>query len=235
MVDSTILPGYEFLQTLQEAGIEAIPLPTATRVLLARLEHNHGTKEDALDNAVHPLFTYANWLGVDWNHYELLKPALRVATLLLQQPSLLLWWKHTLFGVRQQDAVKGHVLVRHARESTVAADEELLKALEKILPSMLRLSYHAIDIEDRQCDGLSFSSTKSYDMFEAGTHWWPPMHFTSPRIILHTHFHHALERLQKHGAPGELENVQLRIAITLTHELAHILYKYRLKGDMEMT
>lgn len=42
---------------------------------------------------IHPIFQRTNWLGITDTDYDLLKPALRLASCFLQEPSVFAWWR----------------------------------------------------------------------------------------------------------------------------------------------
>ncbi|CAO2658666.1 Nn.00g063890.m01.CDS01 [Neocucurbitaria sp. VM-36] len=234
MADTPVELGYEYLRSLRVPALDSTAIPSEQRLLLARLERSFDDS-DVLDNKIHPLFQYYNWLDLEYKHYQMMLPALRLATLLVQQPALMQWWKHTLYGKLSYDLIKGHYLAPSFIESTQVAHSRALEILNVTLPHVLRIGFCLLDTVERQLDGMSFGSTTTFAQFCAGDHSPRPMVFNNPRIMLHSHYRWDLEYLQAHGSADDFEHIHLRIAITLCHELAHIIWKYRLGGDVKYT
>lgn len=188
-----------------------------------------------LDNDVHPLFSQTRWPGLYPGYYNLLVPALRIATKFMTEPLLLEWWKHTLFGRVAFDEHGRRHLVYTPYEATNHASQQLHMLLEQALPTVLELYFHNLDKEGLRIDGCAFSSKAAYLKFCRDGHDpfmpWDPL-FDTPRIVLHSQFLFSLKYLSKYGSTGEVENMNLRTAITLCHELAHVVWKYRVSQQL---
>lgn len=188
-----------------------------------------------LDNDIHPLFRRSRWPGLQQEYHNLLLPALRIATKFMTEPSLLKWWKHTLFGRVAFDKYGRRHLVCTPFEVTDYASRQIHTFLEKILPAVLELRFHNLDKQGLRIDGCAFGNNASYLEFCCEHNnkpiSWDPF-FDMPRIVLHSQYLFSLKYLSKYGSAGEVENVNLRLAITLCHELAHVVWKYRVSRQV---
>ncbi|KAH7401608.1 hypothetical protein BKA66DRAFT_451037 [Pyrenochaeta sp. MPI-SDFR-AT-0127] len=225
--------GYEYLQKLRIPAVDSVTVPSKQRPFLAHLDKRIAC--ESLTNDVHELFHFYNWLDLEFEHYQLLLPALRVATLLVQQSALSSWWKHTLYGDLRYDPGKGHYLARSDAELSEGAHDSALPLLNTALPRVLRLGFYPVGSRGYQFDGMNFGSTAAFDQFCEGIQDLQPMVFNDPRIMLHSHYLWDLIYLHSCGSAQDLEQIHLRIAITLVHELAHIVWKYRQCGDVTYT
>jgi hypothetical protein len=216
--------GWEHLLYLRVPAIYSTVVPSHQRPMLAdhdRLPH------EPLDNMIHPLFKFDNWQGLPREKYELLLPALRIATEFMEQRSLLHFWKHILFGELKYDTgTEEWYLAPGPRENWPKSDEDTHIYLTQTIPRVLRLCF-------RHCphDAFSFGNEARYQEFCKGVQLQDYPVFDFPRIMLHTHYLYDVEYLSTHGSEDDKHNIYLRLAITLCHELAHITWKYRMKGD----
>ena len=113
-------------------------------------------------------------------------------------------------------------------EGTDQASRQLYIILEKALPEVLEFRFHNLDSKGSRTDGCAFGSNAAYLEFrrEHKIISWDPI-YDIPRIVLHSQYLFSLKYLSAYGSKAELENIHLRIAITVCHELAHIVWKYR--------
>jgi hypothetical protein len=85
----------QFLERLEILGLSPHAVPSATRPSLASILSQ---KSKALDNNVHALFRFSAWENITYPDYMLLLPALRLASSLLEQDSVINWFCRTLHG-----------------------------------------------------------------------------------------------------------------------------------------
>ena len=96
----------------------------------------------------------------------------------------------------------------------------------------LRFGFHSCEIPDGHCHahGLAFSNVQSFNDY--CTYGYASINpFDNPRIVLNENYLRMLDVLDGRA----LEVVQLCIAITILHELAHVVWKCRVGGDLAMT
>ncbi|KAF2846334.1 hypothetical protein T440DRAFT_482687 [Plenodomus tracheiphilus IPT5] len=87
---------------------------------------------------------------------------------------------------------------------------------DSILPSMLSFDFNNLKSHGELSDGMAFASEHAYNVYLA-TQTQYPSQFHKPWIL--------------YGKQDERENAQLRIAIVLCHELAHIVWIFRAGGS----
>jgi hypothetical protein len=221
--------GYKYLCHMHDPAVQSTTVPTGLRPML---DYTNNPCE-ALSNEIHPLFTrYNGSMGITELQYTLLKPALRLATRFLNEPSLLPWWERTLHGALRFDSARRlPYLVPLDPISGPQVRANTLNVLYNELPQLLQIGFYPLQIPGGpQIDGRSFSSIETMNAFLAGRQC-APHSFCNPRILLHSHYLTDVEYLQAHGSSEDLEHIYLRIAITLCHELCHIVWKYRMRGD----
>jgi hypothetical protein len=91
----SITEAYQPLPHLKIPGIKLQDVPRATRPNLASVISQ---KPEALDNDIHALFRFSLWKNITHRDYMRLLPALRLASLLLEQDTVIDWFCRTLLG-----------------------------------------------------------------------------------------------------------------------------------------
>ncbi|XP_014556993.1 hypothetical protein COCVIDRAFT_77369, partial [Bipolaris victoriae FI3] len=222
----------DYLPALQSPRITSGAIPYGWRGKLSRIIR---LPKIDLDNKIHPLFQSRRWPDLKREDYTLLLPALRIATKLMTEPAILKWWKHTLFGRVEVDKFRRRYLANTPYESSDDADSELHVFFTKKLPYVLEIGFENLDKSMARIDGCAFGSTAAYIRFRHSlilAAAYP--FFDTPRIILHTQYLFSLKYLLSHGGSAhELKTLYLQLAITLCHELAHIVWQYRLSREVK--
>jgi hypothetical protein len=221
---------YEYLQYLRVPSIHSTAVPFRLRPALACLD---SFPHKPLDNKIHPLFKFERWQDLTREQHNSILPALRIATRLMEQHSLLPFWKRIMFGTLAPNPLgNGQYLKGNEYENTLEADAEMHQILTEELPRLLKFGFGKLNVFGVNIDAYTFGNEERYQEFCKGNK--PSRYFASfnnPRILLHSHFLYDIEYLSAHGSDDDLKNVYLRTAIALCHELAHIVWKYRHNGD----
>ena len=92
-----------------------------------------------LDCEIHPLFAYKNWECVSQEDYELIKPALRLATMYLNTPSCLAFFATCLFSERECDDNWNISIEKESTLTTFKAERVKEMLLE--LDGVVRLTF----------------------------------------------------------------------------------------------
>ncbi|KAF1839193.1 hypothetical protein BDW02DRAFT_230816 [Decorospora gaudefroyi] len=233
LAETPLEDGWECLRYLRVSAISSTVVPSSERSQLAELDRE---PHIPLDNNVHRLFKRRRWPSLTDKEYDLLLPSLTIATKFMEQPQLLEFWKHIYLGALEYDGTKGHYLALTKYESSQHADKAIRSVFDVYLPEQLKFGFYDLDPLGNKIDGLSFGSEERYRLFCACYQLGPPdLIFCHPHIVLHIHYLYDLKYLVEYGTEDEMRDVFLRIAITLCHELAHIVWKYRIQGDFIQT
>ena len=222
----------EYLQVLQNPVVTSGTIPCGWRRKLSKIV---SFPQISLDNKIHPLFQMSRWSDINPEDYTLLLPALRIASKFMTEPLILKWWKHTLFGRVEFDRTCRRYLASAPYETSNYADSELHVLLTKKLPYVLELKFENLDKNMSRIDGCAFGSNAAYIRFRHNLVMAPAYpFFDTPRIILHTQYWFSLKYLLSHSSSvHELKTLYLQLAITLCHELAHIVWQYRLSREVK--
>ncbi|EUC50056.1 hypothetical protein COCMIDRAFT_82856 [Bipolaris oryzae ATCC 44560] len=221
----------EYLQRLQSPRITSGSIPYGWRLRLSKII---SLPQTDLDNDIHPLFQSSRWPDLRPEDYTLLLPALRIASKFMSEPVILKWWKHTLFGEVKLDKTRRRYLASTPYETSNYANNELHVLLIKKLPHVLELMFENLDKNTSRTDGCAFGSNAAYIKFRHDLVMAPVYpFFDTPRILLHSQYWFSLKYLLSHGGSAhELKTVYLRMAITLCHELTHVVWHYRISRQV---
>lgn len=223
-------PNLDYLEALQCHELTTTNISPGQR---QRLATANNLLPSLLDNDILPLFGENRWPELKSGDHGLLLPALRIATKLMTEPLLRPWWKHTLFGELDFDERGRRYLKDGLGETTDYAARKLQTLLMKDLLKTLSFSFCNLEKKGFGVDGCTFGTMREYLEFISGSkpsRVYRP--FKEPRVALHMHYLFSLKFVSEFGSEDELKNIHLRIAITLCHELAHVVWKYRIDRDL---
>ena len=115
----------------------------ATKVVAAASQKTMFPLTANLSCEVHPLFAFENWIGLSKDDYDLLVPALQVATMYLKSPGCLSFFATLLFGARTIDASR---VPRIAKEIPLTAYKaETIKDMLCELKGLYRFTFLEIE------------------------------------------------------------------------------------------
>ena len=187
-------------------------------------ENNLSGRSENLVSDIHPVFADRNFVDCPPVVYEVLKPALRLASMLLQHRATSCYWHTMAFGKRevcQRNALRGEHSIRikdavpWSPENAFAFDKQL-----NAIANHVRFQFNA-----------ATPQSKVYGMC-----WVPCQHqrYVLPLDTVKVHFseiHIAFDfyttamRISKlrHPDPDMLLRFNFLLAVALTHEVAHFL------------
>ncbi|KAF2659171.1 hypothetical protein K491DRAFT_216684 [Lophiostoma macrostomum CBS 122681] len=199
---------------------------------------------------IHPVFRPQNFdssLSIADQAYAAMRPALALATKLITTDEALGWWIHVLYGEARND---GHshayantgagagtggrpYLAPNALESNLSQAKADLAARWDALSSILVFYWRASTVRGRSVCATTASNALQVLCELRGVPYTPPSisagagvgaHTFSPRIGLSSIFlYHLISPVARQARTAcEEMRVQMYLAVTLVHELAHV-------------
>ena len=182
-------------------------------------------KVSDLDCDIHPLFWVENFHGCPEHIYEILKPALRLSTLLLTHKATSSFWHTLVFGMRQRSTKSGLKCTRIA--DVVAWTKEnasLFEARLKRLSDSLHFHF-SLWPSERNKGVWTYGSMHAIRDYKSGYLPKTGELCRRSRICLHTDFYITAKRLSllAHPDPAMVLRFHFFFAVNLCHEMAHFL------------
>lgn len=190
------------------------------------LERAKDVRLGDLDNAIHPVFGVQNF--EDDLDYEILRPSLRLASLLLEEPSLFSFWHAMFFGPETElldldlETRHSQKMFSYCRTDGELSAEDIVKTGEKLLALAKVIRF--IRKEDQNMSRLGGCCiSEKCEMPE--TFWG-----VGSRILYRDNFYNDLRSLElnpkdpdtrEHDHDWELLTSRFGFAILMLHELAH--------------
>ncbi|KAJ9669579.1 hypothetical protein H2201_000446 [Coniosporium apollinis] len=192
----------------------------------ASLEYNDYAIENLrynLDNAIHPIFSVTNFVSrqnFEDTDYEVLRPSLRLASLLLEEPSLLPFWYAMFYGEEKEIEDPGlkktygaKMFSYRRKDGELTAEDiydthEMLLALAKIV-RFIRVDDHELEPAGAMCTATCCRMPERLTGCGA-------------RILYGERYYQALHSLETSEEPHDsLIKARFDFATLMLHELAH--------------
>ena len=185
-----------------------------------------------LDNSIHPIWHIDNWRGVDEDLYELMKPALQLASMFIQPRSMREWFVPLVHSSVKEDEKTGKPYLPEHPDILKNPKVKRAKVLEEVQSYLNCLTHSVIlEIGDRQLHATGYTITDNTE--PPHTSNCPPRHnnhLKSVRMIFRLQWKEYL--IEELNTTSQAENLRFYFlfALTLTHELAHAVGVLR-RGD----
>ncbi|KAK4999598.1 hypothetical protein LTR66_001379 [Elasticomyces elasticus] len=179
-----------------------------------------------LTNAVHPMFSHDNFRDTPMEIYEVLKPALRLATNLLLHRANSVFWHTLAFGNREfceKATAKAGFPCRRIRDDVLWSADNAVR-YDKYLDEIANHIKICFDFIPPQ--------SQTYGFFYTACDLWRRLlpldrhACCRSKIGLHTDFYTTAKRLsllKEHADPAMVLRFNCFLAINITHEVAHFL------------
>jgi hypothetical protein len=178
----------------------------------------------ALDNDIHNIFRIDNWHGCPDVIYEVLKPALRLATQFLTSRATAHFWQTLVFGKREpceETSQLYHQPCFRIRE-TVAWDEERQETFKNFLNNQTD-TVHFYFHHDPLPPETAYASMGLVKDYKNGLMRKLNEKCHTSRICLHSDFYTTAKKLSllQYPDPAMVLRFNLFLAICLAHEISH--------------
>jgi hypothetical protein len=177
-----------------------------------------------LDNDVHPIFRLENWHGCSDGIYEVLKPALQLATLLLTSQATAHFWHTLVFGKRepceQTAAAYGQPCFRIKED--VAWSEDRHATFNNFLNNQMD-TVHFYFHHDPLPPETAYASMGLVKDYKNGLMRKINHKCHTSRICLHSDFYTTAKKLSllRYREPTMVLRYNMFLATCLAHEVAH--------------
>lgn len=234
-----LLPGYSKFSAFLERVFKYYNtlVQTTSRKILGMATPTQHLSCD-LPEQIHPILARKNWVchePIKKVFWQELQPALRLATQMLNEDKVLLWWTHLLFGEpTQSPSSQGTYLRRTAKSWNPAAINDVKKYLTSEAPGRIKLTFQ--DTTDMLPYGLT---AEGWDIIrktmglKKGIATIAKVHIEheGAKAIL-TVYNAAFRRYFESGARSCRQDIftSFLLGITIIHELVHAIYVLRRKA-----
>ena len=190
-----------------------------------QFQDKDGPRISNLDCDIHPLLREENFHGCPAHIYEVLKPALRLSTMLLTHKATSSFWHTLVMGTREQFTKGGTKYSRISDE--VPWTEHNAKLYEDGLARLAdSLHFHfSLWPSERNKGMWTYGSMHAIRDYKTGYLPKAGEPYRRSRICLHTDFYITAKRLSllAHPDPAMVLRFHLFFAVNLCHEMAHFL------------
>ncbi|MCJ1387518.1 hypothetical protein MMC18_000361 [Xylographa bjoerkii] len=120
-----------------------------------------------LNNPIHEIFNIDHWTNMEDSIYEVLKPALRLASMYLQQPVAFQWWCTVMFGERSLDLEESKTTsfpVQRIKEQVEVTSQNspiIVDYLKRLGTHVVPGEGHVFNFRFREEDDMSHIAPKS--------------------------------------------------------------------------
>ena len=177
-----------------------------------------------LDNDIHPIFRLDNWHGCPDAIYEVLKPALQLATQLLTSQATAHFWQTLVFGKREPcdktTQLYGQPCFRIKETVTWSQErQDTFKAFLENQTDTVHFYFH----HDPLPPEIAYASMGLVKDYKNGLMRKMNDKCHTSRICLHSDFYTTAKKLSvlRFREPAMVLRFNLFLAICLTHEIAH--------------
>lgn len=187
---------------------------------------NAPTRISTLDNDIHPIFRLDNFHGCPDAVYEVLKPALRLGTLLLFSRATSTFWHTLVFGDRKPcqktSEQYGQPCCRISED--VAWTEEHAAAFKSFLDDQVD-TVHFMFHRDPLPPDPAYASMGLVADYKNGLMRKLDRKCHTSRICLHSDFYTTAKKLSllQYPEPAMVLRFNLFLAVCLAHEMAHFI------------
>jgi hypothetical protein len=178
----------------------------------------------SLDGEIHRIFRLENWHGCPDNIYDVLKPALRLATLFLTSQATAHFWLTLLFGQREPCAKTSEAYGQpcfRIREN-VSWSEERHATFKNFLENQVD-TVHFYFHHDPLPPETAYASMGLVKDYKNGLMRKMNQKCHKSRVCLHSDFYTTAKKLSmiRFREPAMVLRFNLFLAICLSHEIAH--------------
>ncbi|EMD91454.1 hypothetical protein COCC4DRAFT_129186 [Bipolaris maydis ATCC 48331] len=177
-----------------------------------------------LDNDIHPIFRLENWHGCPDGIYEVMKPALQLATLLVTSRATAHFWHTLVFGKRERcqetSAMYGQPCFRIKED--VAWSKERETAFRSFLDNQID-TLHFYFHHDPLPPETAYASMGLVKDYKNGLMRKINHKCHTSRICLHSDFYTTAKKLSllRYREPAMVLRYNMFLATCLAHEVAH--------------
>ncbi|OCK80642.1 hypothetical protein K432DRAFT_382001 [Lepidopterella palustris CBS 459.81] len=179
-----------------------------------------------LTNDIHPIFRPENFHGCPDDIYEVLKPALRLSTLLMMHRATSGFWHTLVFGKREPCPATSELYDQECDRirDDVPWSEERATVFEQFLNSQLD-TIHFFFHKQPLAPDPHYASMGLVADYKNGIQRQMDGKCHKSKICLHTDFYTTAKRLSllQYPDPAMVLRFNLFLAICLTHEMAHFI------------
>ncbi|KAF2197090.1 hypothetical protein GQ43DRAFT_425273 [Delitschia confertaspora ATCC 74209] len=183
-------------------------------------------RRSSLDNEIHPIFRPENFHGCPDEIYEVLKPALRLSTLLILHRATAPFWHTLVFGDRQPDSETSELYGQacYRIRDDVSWSEERETTFKHFLDSQVDTLHFLFHREPLPRDPAYASMGLVADYKNGILRKLAGKCHTS-KICLHTDFFTTAKRLSllQYPEPAMVLRFNLFLASCIVHEMAHFI------------
>jgi hypothetical protein len=177
-----------------------------------------------LDNEIHNIFRIDNWHGCPDAIYEVLKPALQLATLLLTSRATAHFWQTLVFGKREpcEETSKLYGQPCFRIRETVEWSEERQQTFKNFLENQID-TVHFYFHHDPLPPETAYASMGLVKDYKNGLMRKLNEKCHTSRICLHSDFYTTAKKLSllQYPEPAMVLRFNLFLAICLAHEISH--------------
>jgi hypothetical protein len=174
---------------------------------------------------IHPLFREENFHGCPEHIYEVFKPGLRLATLLLSHKATASFWHALIFGQRTEFKKQGTAYSRIREE--VPWTQANSDAFSNMLSQMANSVHFHFSLwpSERNKGVWTYGSMHAIRDYKSGYLPKPNERCRQCRICMHTDFYITAKRLSllSHRDPAMVLRFNFFFAVNICHEMAHFL------------
>lgn len=202
-------------------GFDPVELIKKQAVAFAHDAHDPSS---TLDNDIHSIFRLENWHGCSDAIYDVLKPGLRLATLLLTSQATAHFWHTLMFGKRapceKTSAAYGQPCFRIKED--VAWSEELHATFRSFLDNQID-TVHFYFHHDPLPPETAYASMGLVKDYKNGLMRKMNDKCHTSRICLHSDFYTTAKKLSllRYREPAMVLRYNMFLATCLAHEIAH--------------
>ncbi|USP74297.1 hypothetical protein yc1106_01571 [Curvularia clavata] len=185
---------------------------------------NEPTPVCTLDNDIHPIFRLENWHGCPDGIYEVMKPALQLATLLLTSRATAHFWHTLVFGKRErcQETSSAYGQPCFRIKEDVTWSEERNTIFRDFLSNQVD-TLHFYFHHDPLPPETAYASMGLVKDYKNGLMRKMNHKCHNSRICLHSDFYTTAKKLSllRYREPAMVLRYNMFLATCLAHEVAH--------------
>lgn len=183
-------------------------------------------KESTLDNEIHPIFRAENFHGCPDEIYDVLKPALRLSTLLLFSRATSTFWHTLVFGDRKpcKKTSEAYNQPCYRIRDDVEWSEENAASFKSFIDDQVD-TVHFMFHRDPLPPDPAYASMGLVADYKNGLMRKLNRKCHTSRICLHSDFYTTAKKLSvlRYPEPAMVLRFNLFLAVCLAHEMAHFI------------
>lgn len=183
-------------------------------------------KKSTLDNDIHPIFRAENFHGCPDEIYEVLKPALRLSTLLLFSRATSIFWHTLVFGTRElcEKTTEAYQQPCYRIREDVPWSKENEASFKAFLDDQID-TVHFMFHRDPLPPDPAYASMGLVADYKNGLMRKLDRKCHTSRVCLHSDFYTTAKKLSmlSYPEPAMVLRFNLFLAVCLAHEMAHFI------------